>query len=105
VRELEVDGAVDVARLLQAAPELRRLTVNNWVGDSTYWCTGIGPVAGFGGLRHATLRSLEVMMRFEKGRPPCALPADCAKRLRQQHFPRLRSLKVNRVDYTDLPVD
>jgi hypothetical protein len=105
VLELEVDGAVDVARLLHAAPELRRLTVNNWVGDSTYWCTGVGPVdAGFGGLRH-TLRSLDVTMRSEKGRPPCAPPADCAKRLRQQHFPRLRNLKINRVDYTDLPVD
>jgi hypothetical protein len=107
LRSLDIRGAIspsDVARVLRAAPQLRRFVAHSievaadgdpfWFSD-TNGCTQ----SALSGLRHPRLRGLEVGRYADSGTNESdeedALqlpPVDCALTLRQGHFPRLHCL-------------
>jgi hypothetical protein len=97
VRDLSIHishlEAPDLERLLRAAPQLRRLTLN---------CEITGKQileAAFADLRvHPRLR--HVVIRNNRGRRSDEAPAeDCTLLLRQRYFPQLRRLTVDGQEY------
>jgi hypothetical protein len=100
-------GAVDMARLLRAAPQLRSISTQEWPDDDMYWCKLTAPAdPAFAALVHPWLRSIEVRDRGYVSRHSGATVApDVAQQLRWGHFPRLRSLKLKGVEYFGNPVD
>jgi hypothetical protein len=80
----------DVARLLRAAPQLRKVNGGSlqggldWLNDPT-----------FAGLVHPWLRSISVGLA-SNAEP---VPAYVAMQLRRLHFPRLQQLIVNSVQH------
>jgi hypothetical protein len=98
VRKLE---APDLARLLRAAPQLRRLTVDICfrIKEASLWLTAGAPIThpAFAGLVHARLRHLVV--GCDHARPDGGAADDCAVLLQQHHFPRLRRLTLNEEEY------
>jgi hypothetical protein len=92
VRELcvalggDIPGSSDVARLLRAAPQLRKFTARRLQGGLD-WPND----PAFTGLVHPWLRSIRVVVT----RNAAPLPVDCARQLRRLHFPRLQQLIVN----------
>jgi hypothetical protein len=76
----------DVARLLHAAPQLRKLNGGllqggfDWLEDPA-----------FTGLVHPWLRSVDVLVEMVDPQ----LPVECGVQLRRLHFPRLQQLIVN----------
>jgi hypothetical protein len=100
------NGVVDMDRLLRAAPQLRGILTEEWPDDDMYWCKLAAPAdPAFGGLVHPWLRSIEVVQLPDMRSCVAPVAPDFAKQLRQGHFPRLRSLRLNGVDYFDNPVD
>jgi hypothetical protein len=101
------NGAVDMARLLRAAPQLRAISTHEWPDDDMYWCKLTAPAdPAFAGLVHPRLRSIEVRDRgYVSRRSGAAVAPDVAQQLRRGHFPRLRSLKLKGVEYFGNPVD
>jgi hypothetical protein len=89
-------AAPDLARLLRAAPQLRRLAVEVRPVDGSFWLIAREPITdpAFAGLVHARLRHLIVTTL-----DPDTVAADCAFLLRERHFPRLRRFTLNLRDY------
>jgi hypothetical protein len=83
--------AADVAQVLRAALQLRRLSASIKLCGGYLWASD----AAFEGVTHPHLRSLCITVA-RNAAPPCD---DCAALLRQLHFPQLRSLTVNGYDY------
>jgi hypothetical protein len=106
VRQLDILGDVDLTQLLHAAPELRKVTMDERSGGNQYFYmlpddpTVEAPTApSIGGLVHPRLRSLSLAQLDPRNRvgPP---PPDCAKRMRQRHFPRLRWVSLDNIEYS-----
>jgi hypothetical protein len=101
VRDLRTrtQTASHLARLLRAAPQLRRVTVEIFKQpeDVSFWLTAGEPITdpAFAGMVHHQLRHLIV----RNGPRPENVAADCAVVLRQRHFPRLRRVTVDEQDY------
>jgi hypothetical protein len=99
VRDLSIHishlEAPDLERLLRAAPQLRRLTLNSENTGKQIL------EAAFPDLRiHSRLRHL--IIRNNRGRRSDEAPAeDCTLLLRQRHFPQLRRLTVDGQEYPD----
>jgi hypothetical protein len=103
VRDLSIGvgtlEAPDLARVLRAAPELRRLTIIIFysVEDAPLWLTAGVPIAdpAFVGLVHTRLRHLVVSCdqdeEFDDGA--------AAVVLQQRHFPKLRRVTLNGQEY------
>jgi hypothetical protein len=81
----------DVARLLRAAPQLRKFNAGSihggldWLNDPA-----------FAGLVHPWLRSV----RVDLSRNAEPVPVDCGVQLRRLHFPRLQQLIVDSVRHS-----
>jgi hypothetical protein len=87
----------DVARILRAAPQLRKFAVIDGLRGSPSWYTLTGPPdPAFAGLVHPRLRS--VLIQSEGG-TALTLDADCAAQLRHRHFARLEHLTVDKHQY------
>jgi hypothetical protein len=80
----------DVARLLRAAPELRKFTAGRLQGGLE-WLND----PAFAGLVHPLLRSVRVDLATD-AKPA---PVECGVQLRRVHFPRLQQLVVNSVQH------
>jgi hypothetical protein len=81
----------DVARLLRAAPELRKFNGSRRLQGGLDWVDH----PAFTGLVHPWLRSVRVDLATHA--PPARV--DCAVQLRRLHFPRLQQLIVNSVEH------
>jgi hypothetical protein len=106
VRDLDIRGTLspsDVARVLRAAPQLRRFahSVEGGAGGDPFWfsATGERSRSALSGLRHPRLRIIEATCYADSGSDESdeedaqlLPPVDCALRLRQSHFPRLQRL-------------
>jgi hypothetical protein len=101
VRDLRITGATDAdrfgpleaARMLQLAPQLRKFSTAYRLRVDASWVVPSLAVSdpAFVHVRHPRLRGISVAFaRFPAGVEPAA---DCASRLRQLHFPRLRELR------------
>jgi hypothetical protein len=100
------NGVVDMDRLLRVAPQLRAVLTEEWPDDDLYWCKLAAPAdPAFGGLVHPWLRSIEVVQLPDMRSSVAPVAPDIAKRLQRGQFPRLRSLRLNGVDFFDNPVD
>jgi hypothetical protein len=103
VRDLSITvgtlEAPDLARLLRAAPQLRRLTIDifYFVEDDPLWLIARAPISdpAFAGLVHRRLRHLVVSCDLDEEFDDGA----AAVVLQQRHFPRLRMLTVNDQQY------
>jgi hypothetical protein len=97
----------DIARLLFAAPLLRRLTVQvaDW-GEEIPRLLVVELITdpAFAGLVHPRLRHLIVECGSD-AQPDSAAAADCAFVLQQRRFPRLRRLTLDDQDYPVSPAE
>jgi hypothetical protein len=105
VREIHVRGASlaafgpsSIARLLRAAPQLRRFHAFGSFGGSA---SRLAPA--FEGLIHPLLRELRVS--FADPDATARLDANFGLRLRRLHFPRLRELTVGWREFLVTPAD
>jgi hypothetical protein len=100
------DGVVDMAQLLRLAPQLRAISTQEWPDDDMYWCKLTAPAdPAFAGLVHPRLRSIEGVRHPGSESSAASVALDVANQLRRGHFPRLRSLKLDKVEYFENPVD
>jgi hypothetical protein len=104
VRELHFTGRlgdrlnpVEVAQLLRAAPQLRRLHFGEFSIDLSTWSSD----PSFESLTHLCLQSICFAGGYARRGVPLAV-LHCAAELRRLHFPRLRYLRVGDVE---CPVD
>jgi hypothetical protein len=122
VRHMKVAGSLgssDIARVLRAAPQLRRFVadlVEVGAGGDPFWFSDTSgrTRSALSGLTHPRLRTIEVgcFVEFETAAPEPddgaarggVPPVDCALRLRQSHFPRLQCLAVGRTNSCRYPV-
>jgi hypothetical protein len=95
----------DVARILQAAPQLRTFRINGRVrfDTTTSWLTPTAAAsdtldaAAFEWPTHDRLRCFSLQLAGTAA--SCEPDAECAARLRRLHFPRLRELTVGDARY------
>jgi hypothetical protein len=94
----------ELARVLRAAPQLRRLTLETKsqglrADNDPLWLIAGGPISdpACAGLVHTRLRHL--VLRCENDPRPNDVTPDCAFLLQQSHFPRLRRLTFNEREY------
>jgi hypothetical protein len=97
-------GPSDVARVLQAAPQLRKLRASHRVRGGPSWITTLAsaPIdaatAPFMDPAHRWLRHLSLSLDGSFRDP------ECAARLRRHHFPRLQEATVNGVSHYAIPI-
>jgi hypothetical protein len=90
--------AAFMARLLREAPLLRRWTFHAYDREDVLWgMSEFTSKSAFAGLAHPKLRRIAVTSLYFQARGPA--PSDCGVRLRQHHFPRLRRLTVDDLEY------
>jgi hypothetical protein len=92
-----------MARMLRAAPQLRKLTFDvceYWSVEALWVLRGACTLdAVFAGLFHLRLRHVAIGLYPTGYRREVPVPDGCGVRLRQRHFPRLRRLIANDEEY------
>jgi hypothetical protein len=91
-----------MALFLREAPHLRQLTFDVWESEHALWVLSrkFSPVPAFAELGHPGLRHVAVSGEHSpSSRVDVPVPGRCGVRLRQRHFPRLRRLSVDDVEY------
>jgi hypothetical protein len=98
--DLDPLDPADVARMLCAAPQLKKFFAARYVQGDASWLAPTAPThPAFDGLVHPTLR--EFGIRTARVGTPAATPPDTewTVHLRRRHFPRLRELVVGDEKY------
>jgi hypothetical protein len=86
----------DVARVLRAAPQLKKIHTDQCVQGGASWLAPTAPThPAFEGLVHPRLRQFGTVLPESEAAPEAIPPdADWVAHLRRRHFPRLRELIV-----------
>jgi hypothetical protein len=88
----------DVARVLRAAPRLKKFRTAHWVQGDASWLAPTAPThPAFEGLIHPRLRELGIVCAIvgaERASESTKPDAEWVAQLRRRHFPRLRELLV-----------
>jgi hypothetical protein len=94
----------DVARVLRAAPRLKKFYTDHWVRGGASWLAPTAPThPAFEGLVHPRLREFGIACDKKGDGPPP--DAEWVAQLRRRHFPRLRELGVGNRAYFVTPPD